>query len=490
MLIEPANRNIYLFLIFFFQLIPQYLFPTNSKTFQGITFIGNSYFSQDKLYELICYTIEDELSYDDLDRLLKAITDLYLSRGMLFIKIRLYEIVFIDDKLYAKILINEGAIVRIENFIFSGNKTIKEKDLIKYSGFKKNQIVTPLEIINAEKSLLAKPYIMSCSIIPMNENTLFIKVNEGNTTHFSGLIGYTNKKDTSNNFLGFIDLNFLNLFGTDRSLHFAWKQLESGYNSIFLKYHEVGPSTIPLSADFYLYREVKDSSYVKTKVETDIYYSFITQKIGITIGYTELFHGDGRPVLVDKQVDKQIGILWMGDFTDNKYNPRTGWEGKFKHSILFVKRDYESFQRHKLEMSFSNYSTLSKTMVFANSFSYKQLQNKSLSIYDLQKVGGTFTLRGFLEDSYAGDTIIYTNSELRYLMMKNSRIFVFLDYGYVEDNRKDFTNRFTDLFGIGFGFRLDTRVGLFRIDYGFNYSDKRWINPTNGIVHFGLEMGF
>jgi outer membrane translocation and assembly module TamA len=72
-------------------------------------------------------------------------------------------------------------------------------------------------------------------------------------------------------------------------------------------------------------------------------------------------------------------------------------------------------------------------------------------------------------------------------MARNSRAFLFIDYGYVEDNRIDFQYKFNDLLGMGFGLRLDTKVGLLRIDYGFHYAEKQWLKPTNGIVHFGIE---
>jgi hemolysin activation/secretion protein len=162
----------------------------------------------------------------------------------------------------------------------------------------------------------------------------------------------------------------------------------------------------------------------------------------------------------------------------------------FHQQWLFVRRADETLQRYRTDMSISHYIPLSRTFVVANTVTGMQLENRSLTFHDLIKVGGTYTIRGFFEDTFAGNTIMYTNTELRLLMTRQSRFFLFMDYGYVEDNRPDFRNRFTDLFGFGIGLRADSRIGLLRIDYGFHHAQGQWMNPMNGIVHFGIETSF
>jgi len=72
--------------------------------------------------------------------------------------------------------------------------------------------------------------------------------------------------------------------------------------------------------------------------------------------------------------------------------------------------------------------------------------------------------------------------EFRYLLGKDTRFFLFTDYGYVENS----FYRYGKLFGFGFGLRIATRLGLFGFDYGFGYQE-RLRNPLEGIVHFGIE---
>ena len=453
----------------------------------NVVFVGNSYFSDSKIFELT-YRRED-MSFDlrELEHFIRDITELYLSRGLLFVEIQLLGIEHIDEQLTARIGIIEGAVVRAENFVFIGNDVTRQNVLITESRIQQNQIITPQVLRIAENRISRKSYILSCNVVPVNENTLLININEGRMTHLSAVMGYSTSG--TNRFHGFLNADFLNIMGTDRNLGFSWRGFE-GFNSVRLSYHESGPSTVSIAGNLRLYREERDSTSVLTEADVDVYYYYLTQKVGVSTGIEELFPGSRRPQLLDKQTVRKLGVFWEGNFTDDFINPRSGWDLRFHQQMLFVRRADDSLQRYRVDMSVSHYIPLNRTFVVANTVTGMQLQNRSLTFHDLIKVGGTYTIRGFFEDTFAGNTIVYTNTELRLLMTRQSRFFLFMDYGYVEDNRPDFNNRFTDLFGFGLGLRADSRIGLLRIDYGFHHAQGRWLNPMNGIVHFGIETSF
>ena len=481
---------------------------------ERIIFQGNSYFSDSKIFELIERLPDEKHDLLSLDFFIKQIIELYLSRGFLFVKVQLSSVIYdlppprsmsgggmggdnhyplsiIHYPLYtATISITEGPFVRAENFIFRGNDVTKENILIAESRIQRGEIITP-EIINtAERRLSSKPYIQSCQILPVNENTLLINIIESNMTHISAVMGYSTSEDGKNSFNGFIDGEFLNLMGTDRNFSFGWRGFDGIFTSFRLEYHESGPVNIPIAGDLRFYREERDSTSVKTEIGADVYLSFKTQKFGILGAFNELFPGSRRPMLLEKQTDRVIGFFWEGDFVDDFINPREGWYMKYTQQYLFVHREDERLQRHRFEAKISNFYPISRSWVLANSLTGMYLENESLTEYDLIRVGGAFSIRGFHEDFFAGNTIIYTNTEFRYLMSRYSRVFLFLDYGYIEDNRPTVQNRLNDLIGLGLGLRVETRLGLLRIDYGFHHASGEWLNPLNGIIHFGIEASF
>ena len=506
-IINDDAKRIYDFYVnhdfYAFKVYPPEIIPLNNKfanivfkieelvepKIADIFFTGNSYFSDFKIKELINETNFSNISLQYLQQIKIKVIDLYLSRGFLFVNVQLVEINKKNDSYIAKIMIDEGKIVRADNFVFQGNNTTKESILMSESRILKNQVITPQTIAIAERRIESKQYIKSCKIFPVNENTILFKVEEGKMTHLSALLGYS-KSEKKNSFNGFINADFLNLMGTDRSVNFNWKKFDNGFSSVLFKYHESGPLRLALASDIKLYREERDSTYTKTDLEIDVYYYFQTQRVGLSFGIEDLYPGARRPKIVDKQEDKKIGIFWDGDFSDDFYNPRNGWKAFVKQYFLFVKKENEELKRFRNDFSLSHFYSLNRFIVVANSMNTKYLENKSLTYYDLFKAGGSFSVRGFYEDSFAGNVIVFTNTELRFLLTRYSRAFLFVDYCYVEDNRPDLNNRFTDLIGMGFGLRAESRIGLLRLDYGFHHANKRWLNPLNGIIHFGIETSF
>ena len=480
---------IYKLLIAIYSLFTYSLLATEVPKISGIELSGNSYFSDNRIFALLGKASNDGYDINSLDFFLKEVLDLYLSHSFLFVKVELVEIICLEDRFIAKINIDEGQIVKIENIILQGNKVTRENRLIRESKIQLAKPLTPDAIEEAEKRITNKRYILSANVIPVDQNTLLIDVKEGEMTFISAIFGYTTTKDKKNQFQGFMNAEFLNLMGTDRNFGLKWSSFD--YKEVAqLQYHESGVVNVPISADLKINREQQDSTYVKTEIGTELFYDFQYQKIGLSLCNLDIYPGSREPKLLEKQTDSTIGFIWQGKYTDNNFNPTSGWNLSFANHNIFVKKGSESLYRYRVEAMIENYLTVTEHLSVANKAQIKHLQNKSLTMYDLIKTGGTFSIRGFHEDAYAGNSIFYTNSELRYALSRFSRFFIFADYGYVEDNRPDFKNRFYDLVGLGIGLRIQTRIGTVRMDYGISHADKKWMNPMDGIIHFGVEAAF
>jgi hemolysin activation/secretion protein len=158
-----------------------------------------------------------------------------------------------------------------------------------------------------------------------------------------------------------------------------------------------------------------------------------------------------------------------------------------KHFYVMKRRVGEWVNKQATEIKWNNYFTLSPRLVLMSSLNGKQIQNRDLEPYELYTLGGTDDLRGFREDQFSGYRIGWSNLELRYLLARKSRVFLFADYGVVQQQLEEATDTLKDLFGIGFGIRLDTRIGLIGVDYGVSHSNGEWLHPLDGMIHFGLQ---
>ncbi len=451
---------------------------------------GNSYFSNERIAQLTGISEKGDYSFNVVNTLLFQIVDLYASRGFLFTSAELDSLAVDNGNVAAFISIDEGRYSRFEQFVFEGNETTRQSTLLRISGLDQMETYTLHKLQQAEENVRRKEYIKDFSLIPINHQTLLLRVEEDRMTRISGLLGYdSSQKNPGNRLTGYINLKFLNLYGTDRELAFSWKRLHADRQTIEFRYHESGPFRLPVAGDFKLFRETVDSTYIKTTFDTEIYYYTLRNKYGIYLGSDDFFPGSRRPKLVEKSSQKKIGGFWYHNSEDYYLNPTKGMHLEVKHFYIIKRKEDNWVNRQATELKWNNYIALSPRLILMSSLNGKQVQNRDLRDYELYSLGGTNDLRGFRENQFNGYRIAWSNLELRYLLTRRSRIFLFTDYGIVQYPLQESTHTLNDLIGVGFGMRIDTQLGLIGIDYGISHSEGRWLHPLDGMIHFGLETG-
>ncbi|MCD4650778.1 MAG: hypothetical protein K8S56_03205, partial [Candidatus Cloacimonetes bacterium] len=233
---------------------------------------GNRYFSDAKLLSLTGLT-GDTYKPDMIANAILTITDLYSSRGFLFVETTLDSIAFIEDTTHAWISVDEGELCRFANYRFRGNEVTKPSTLLKLSRLNQMEIVSRDNLLQIEENIRRREYIKECRLVPLNAGTLLFDVTEDRMTRLAALFGIDNESDQiKDSFTGYINLELMNLFGTDRALQIFWQRLESDVESIELAYHESGPLRFSFAGDFSLLREEVDSTYIHTAFDTDLYY--------------------------------------------------------------------------------------------------------------------------------------------------------------------------------------------------------------------------
>ena len=451
---------------------------------------GNSYFSEERIAQLTGVSSTGEYSLQVINNLLYQIVDLYASRGFLFARVDLDSLVYAEDRVIAFLTVNEGRLARFERYIFEGNNTTRERTLLRISGLDQLDTYSYTSLQQAEENVRRKEYIREFSLIPVNHQTLLIRVEEDRMTRISGLLGYDSSQQQSGSRLtGYVNLKFLNLYGTDRELAFSWRRFRADRQSIEFRYHESGPFAFPLAGDFTVFRETVDSTYIKTTFDSEIYYYTLRNKYGVYLGSDDFFPGTRRPKLVEKSSQKKVGVFWHFNSEDYDLNPTKGMSLEIKHFYILQKEEGDWKNKQATELTWDNYIPLSPRVVLMTSLNGKQIQNRELKDYELYSLGGTNDLRGFREGQFNGYRIGWSNLELRYLLTRKSRVFLFTDYGIVQYPLGLATGTIKDLIGFGFGMRVDTRLGLIGVDYGISHSEGKWLHPLDGMIHFGLEAG-
>ncbi len=453
-----------------------------------VEFIGNHYFSDSKLKEILHLSFPIELS--QINSILQQLSDIYLNRNYLFINTSVHELIETGAGYKVVIDIDEGKPCHFTNFSFRGNKITKDKILLKISGLSTDRTLTPDVFEQASENVRKKEYIKTCDIYPINDKTLLFDVVEDKMTYFSGLAGYDNSEDKKNRFSGYLNFKFLNLFGTDRNLNFNWEQYPSDYSKLNLFYEDSGPINIPIGGSLSLTRIEQDSTYIDTGVTTELYYYNLKNKYGIEFSFSDITAGSRRPILIQPEKQYSAGVFWNYSDVDYYINPTNGMDFNVRFRFTNVIADSSSTNREHTEISWNNYEEIIKYFVMKVGISGNYVTDHNVEIYNQYQMGGFNSLRGFTENRFNGFFTGWSSLELRYLLNRDSRIHLFFDYGVLmyQDVLEEKSQY--NLIGTGLGIRLKTAVGLLGIDYALGYDSQEWTSPMNGMLHFGFETKF
>ena len=115
------------------------------------------------------------------------------------------------------------------------------------------------------------------------------------------------------------------------------------------------------------------------------------------------------------------------------------------------------------------------------------LNSENYIANELYRFGGINSIRGFNENSLQGNLFTSLLTEYRYVLSPGMYVHSIIDYGYYQDQ----TTALNDsLIGLGFGFGLLTKNGLFNLIYANGSTNDQAIKLANSIVHISFKSSF
>jgi hypothetical protein len=110
--------------------------------------------------------------------------------------------------------------------------------------------------------------------------------------------------------------------------------------------------------------------------------------------------------------------------------------------------------------------------------------NEHLLQNELLRIGGNSIMRGFDEQSVTASSYHILTTEYRFLFLPNSFAAIFVDGGWVEDG-SDEPGVYDFLAGFGAGVSLETKAGIFGLNYALGGIGFNNILVKNAKIHFG-----
>jgi outer membrane protein assembly factor BamA len=341
---------------------------------------------------------------------------------------------------------------------------------------------------------------------------LFVRVLEGRPNRFEGIVGYqpgaTGQKGT---FTGLVNMQLGNLWGTGRRLSLQWRRPQAATTTLNLSYRE--PWVAGLPAD------------LEGAVALEQRTGYALEKLSLSLG-GEIVPDLSVSAGIGREIARSDSIALLGgprhrgwslngsvryDTRDNLLNPTTGvhyavsgtWtrltnrvnDADFK--LVYgsgMWPENETYSRVRVDLE--HYFRLGGPIVIAAAWHGTEVSTSGrqqvVSAAEQIKLGGALTLRGFRQEQYSGDRLLWGNHEFRYLVGTNARLFAFVDAGYVRlrslvsSTSDSITTRTWWPVGYGVGLRAQTRAGLLGIDFGWGRGDQF----GEGKVHVRIETAF
>ncbi len=336
-----------------------------------------------------------------------------------------------------------------------------------------------------------------------NEGGLLLSLQEGPTSRFDGVIGYNpGTEEEKGYFTGLLDISLGNLFGTGRSLMVHWQKRDRKTQELEFHYREPWVAGWPVHIGFGFEQLIQDTTYVQRELGLDI-------ALPLWENFTGLARFSRQSISPDSLGSYLYGIPnsstlaatagFSYDSRDDLINPRKGVYykttlsvGQKKNigpdSLVSLMQLEKEVDNKRLEMDLEACFEFFNRQVIALSVHGRQIKSTEMVIPlpDQYRVGGARSLRGFREDQFFGTSLTWSNLEYRYILGRRSRVSVFLDSGFITTQDREGNKDELLKLGYGFGFRLQTGLGIMGVDYGLAKGD----GFMEGKIHVGLINEF
>lgn len=395
----------------------------------------------------------------------------------------------------------ELAPTEIKDVVIEGNEKTKDFVIERELSFKPGDLVNVQEIDASLRKVLMLGFFDEISRDfsdeeEPDETVLTINLKERKTG--SATFGVAYSRDDG--LVGFVEAADDNFFGRGQRVN-ATVQLGKKLHSYELGFHEPYITKSGTSLGLNLYRRISDEK------KGDDTFSKLTNGGDLTLGHPvgEISRGRLTLRMEDKKYDYKdedeteadlpsgyknriVGFGFNTNTMDHPFNPTEGFRNdaylEFGLPILGGESAYS-----KLRFDHSRYFEVKDGgYVFALRGLGGRLLSGSFKDDEKFRIGGADTLRGYSyeDEDLEGDHMLVMNAEFRFPIIEKITGVLFTDWGTTWDQGTlfslgDLKNSF------GLGVRLDTPLGLLRLDYGFgkDETDKR-----SGQFYFGIGQTF
>lgn len=319
---------------------------------------------------------------------------------------------------------------------------------------------------------------------------VFVYLEKAKSNSFDGFIGFTNDENKKLIFNGYLDLTLNNAMNSGEKLALYWKS-----NGMDQKTFRVGAeipyvfkSPIGMKVQLNIFKQDSTFQNTHTAIDFGYYFNYNTR---LYLGYQSAESSD----------IKNTNTVLLSDFKNKFYTSNFEFIAYKEDDYLFPDKSniniklgtgsrnskFQSNNQFFGSVNLShNFYFNQKNIINIKSFNY-YLQSDDYITNELYRFGGINSIRGFNENSLQGNTFSSLLTEYRLVLSPSIYLHSIMDYAYFQDKT---TNLNGNLLGLGFGFGLLTKNGLFNFVYANGSSKDQAVQLSNSVVHISLKASF
>jgi outer membrane protein assembly factor BamA len=449
-------------------------------------------------------------------KLMNRILGYYENHGFPFAKIRLDSISIDGTTIRASMKVDKNRTEIIDSIVVNGNLKLSAKYLYGYLGIKTGDLYDESKVAEINTRLKALPFLNVTKPIQVvfiqNKAKILLYLSKKNANQFNGIIGILPNIYGKITITGDVNLQLQNAFHRADELGFHWQHLQplTEKLTINFSYPYIFHTPIGIDEKFDLFKQ--DTTYLQIDNKfglkylfiggnyLEVYYESIITSLLSTSGLQNL---TTLPPYTDATT-YLYGLEYKVRKLDYIYNPRRGYEllgsaavgEKTIHENANIDPSvYEGLQLSSIEyrgnLIADCYIPVANRAAFKFGVNSGYIQDQSLLLNDLFRIGGLEVLRGFNEQSVYVSQYAVGTVEFHYLLEQNSFLFLFYDQGWVRETLASAIQYYYDTpSGFGLGMDFQTKAGIFSLSYALGNAKGSPFNFSTGKINFGIVNYF
>lgn len=435
-----------------------------------------------------------KMPFSETEVFLNASLSKLERKGYSLAKLRLANLTNEKNILYADLNFQNEKLRQVNDIVINGYDKFPEGHKKEIRRRYKNKIFNQETLRNIHGDFEKFQFVNQTKypeiLFKTDTTKVYVYVEKAKPNRFDGFVGFGNDDNGDLKINGYLDLLLVNSLNVGERFNLYWKSdgnKQTTFNAA-LELPYMFRTPVGMKASLNIFKQ--DSTFQNTQTAIDLGY-FFNYNTRAYIGYQSGTSNDIQNLEGSTISDFENSFI-TGNFEFTQFkNDDYFFPEKTLVNIKggTGKRTSENSNNNQFFANIDLRKNLylnEKNIVFIRSHSF-YLQSDDYITNELYRFGGINSIRGFNENSLQANAFSSILTEYRYILAPTIYIHSIIDFGYFQDKTTDNDG---NLLGLGFGFGLLTKNGLFNLIYANGSTNDQQIKLSNSIVHISFKAKF